>query len=88
MATTTKTVADANEPKMVRIRLFKDGERYKDDLPVILNGKCWMVKRGVAVEVPEAVAEIIEQQMEQDTNTAEMISRLSNDFKEKSKKYE
>ena len=31
----------------------------KDDVPVGVNGRTWLIKRGVEVEVPECVAEVL-----------------------------
>lgn len=45
--------------KMVKIRLFQDGDKYKDDVFVGWNGKDYLIKRGVNVEVPVGVAEIV-----------------------------
>ena len=46
--------------KNVRIRLFKDNSRYKGDLFVSVNGVNYKIRRGVEVEVPPAVAEVLE----------------------------
>ena len=34
------------------IRLFKDNERYRDDVFVSVNGRTFQIKRGVEVQVP------------------------------------
>lgn len=39
--------------------LFKDNNEYRFDLPVIVNGKAYLVKRGEPVRVPPEVAEVI-----------------------------
>lgn len=36
----------------------------KDDVAVILNGKTYLIKRGVCVEVPAGVAEILQRKEE------------------------
>ena len=36
---------------------FFDGERYKDDIIVTVNGKAWQIRRGVNVEIPRYVYE-------------------------------
>lgn len=48
------------EKKMVKIRLYKDSDKYRDDVQVIVNGKVYIVKRGMEVEVPDFVAEVLE----------------------------
>ena len=79
-----KEVAEAKkeaapEKKMVKIRLFKDAQsdKYRDDVTVGVNGTFYKIQRGVEVEVPEAVAEVLEHSFEQDQNTAMMIERLT-----------
>lgn len=54
---TTKT--DETKPKMVKIKLRKDRE-HQDDYTVGLNGEMFRIKRGVEVEVPEGVKEILD----------------------------
>ena len=54
------------EKKNVRIRLFKDNSRYKGDL--------FVIRRGVEVEVPPEVAEVLEHSQQQDEYTAARIA--------------
>lgn len=49
----------SKEPK-VKIKLFLDGDKYKDDVFVGVNGRTYLIKRGVEVEVPESVAKVLE----------------------------
>ena len=58
----------------VRIKLFKDNGRYKSDLFVSVNGVNYMIRRGVEVEVPRAVAEVLEHSQRQDDLTAARIA--------------
>ena len=58
----------------VRIRLFKDNGRYKGDLFVSVNGVNYKIRRGVDVEVPKAVAEVLEHSQRQDDLTAAHIA--------------
>lgn len=55
---TTKTVE-----KMVKIKLPLT-KSEKDDVPVGVNDRTWHIKRGVEVEVPECVAEVLQHQEE------------------------
>lgn len=64
----------------VRIKLFKDNGEYKDDLTIGLNGKMYKIQRGVEVEVPKGVAEIIKRSMESDQRTAALISELESQY--------
>lgn len=49
----------ASEKKTVKIRLPLTRE-LKDDEFVGVNGKTWLIKRGVDVEVPVEVMEVLE----------------------------
>ena len=60
--------------KTVRIHLFKDNGRYKDDLFVGVNGVNYMIQRCVDVEVPPEVAEVLEHSQMQDELTAARIA--------------
>ena len=62
--------------KMVKIRLFKDGGKYKHPVPVGVNGKQYLVQRGVEVEVPESVAEVLRNSMNQDEQAVGLMSDL------------
>ena len=58
----------------VRVKLFKDNGRYKGDLFVSVNGVNYKIRRGVEVEVPKAVAEVLEHSQRQDDLTAARIA--------------
>ena len=61
MAETKKT--EAPKEKMVKIRIPRTSAK-QEDVPVWVNERSWMIKRGVEVEVPECVAEVIRHQEE------------------------
>ena len=71
------------EEERVKIKLFKDNKDYKDDLTVGVNGKLYIIKRGIEVEVPKSVAEVIENSIKQDQETADMIESLVNETEQK-----
>ena len=48
------------------IRLFKDSQRYKAPVFVGVNGETYLIQRGVDVEVPKAVAEVLRHSEEMD----------------------
>ena len=61
MAEATKTATKATETakeKLVKIRIPRERDR-QDDVFVCINGRTWLIKRGVEVDVPECVAEAI-----------------------------
>lgn len=49
---------DANGEKLIKIRLPKE-RRDQEDVFVGVNERTWLTKRGVEVEVPECVAEVL-----------------------------
>lgn len=54
------------DPKeMVEIYLFLDGEKYKDDVFVAVNGKTFQIKRGETVKVPRYVKEVLDNSAKQ-----------------------
>ncbi len=66
MAQTKKTGSRPN----VKVRLFKDNGRYKNDVFVSVNGRNYQIRRGEEVEVPAEVAEVLEHSANQDALTA------------------
>lgn len=75
--------AAANEPadrKRVKIKLFKDSHEYKDDVFVSVNGERYQIQRGVEVEVPGYIAEVLEHSAEQDARTAELIEKIEAEY--------
>lgn len=54
-------MAEANKTekeKLIKIRIPR-GRDNQGDVFVGINGRTWLIKRGVEVEVPECVAEVI-----------------------------
>lgn len=84
MATNTKKETDRMREK-VTIRLFKDNGKYKDDLSVSVNGVTYQIKRGVPVDVPRFVADVIKESEIQDTKTANMLETMREEFEKKTK---
>ena len=50
---------NTNGEKLVRIRLPKE-RRDQEDVFVGVNERTWLIRRGIEVEVPECVAEALE----------------------------
>lgn len=70
---------------MVPIRLFKDNGKYKDDVFVAVNGERVQIKRGEMVKVKRMFAEVLDQSVNQDTATANLIDQESNRYAEEAK---
>lgn len=73
MAEKKTTASNPLNEKMVKITLFKDNNEYKDDLFVARNGETYLIQRGVEVEVPEGIAQIIENSIAMDRLAADRI---------------
>lgn len=86
----TETVK-AEEPQvdpmyeLIEIQLFKDSRRYKEDLKVFVNGRNWVIQRGVPVKVPRYVALVIQQSQRQDQASDNMILHLQDSYEEKTR---
>ena len=61
MAEVKKT--EAPKEKMIKIRIPRV-KANQEDVFVSVNERTWIVKRGVEVEVPECVAEVLRHQEE------------------------
>ncbi len=77
-----KNQAAPSGPKFVKIKLFKDNDKYKDDVFVAVNGRSYQIKRGEDVEVPDFVAEVLERSMKQDAATANLIESESSRYRQ------
>lgn len=76
---------DAYLHELVEIQLFKDNRRYKDDVKVFVNGKNWVIQRGVPVKVPRYVANVIYRSQKQDMASDAMITSLAQRYEERTK---
>lgn len=68
-----KPFAPAISEERVTVKLFRDNGRYAADMFVGVNGVGYQIKRGIPVEVPRVVAEVLAQSEAQDAATALMI---------------
>ena len=65
------TTANTTEPKVVKEKLVKfripKTKENQDDVFVSVNDRTWLIKRGVEVEMPECVYEVLmhQQRMEE-----------------------
>lgn len=62
-ATTTKTTNTTNTKKMVKIKIPRT-KTDQEDVFVSVNMETFLIKRGVEVEVPDYVAEVLQHQEE------------------------
>lgn len=80
MATDTKNTKATTTEKMVKIRIPRT-KADQEDVTVWVNMRSWLIKRGVEVEVPECVAEVLRHQEEM----LETIMLFEDDAKKKKK---
>ncbi len=72
--------ADADLNRKVTVHLFKDNSQYKDAMYVSVNDQNYMIPRGVDVEVPWYVAEVIYRSVDGDQQNADMMRKLEEDY--------
>lgn len=70
--TATPVIPDKDK---VDFYAFKDNDKYKDDIFVAVNGRSFKIQRGKHVRIPRYVAEVLENGMDQDAKTANLIER-------------
>ena len=81
-----KTEADVNQhPSTVKIKLYKDRGKYANDVVVIINGMSFLIKRGVEVEVPYEVAEVLRNSDDLRAQTVDMMYDMQSDYESKSR---
>lgn len=59
--------------ELVAVKLFKDNDRYRDDVYVAVNGHNCVIKRGEWVMVKRKFALVLDQSEIQDMKTAAML---------------
>jgi len=66
----------------VAVKLFRDNDRYKDDVYVAVNGQNCIVKRGEWVKIKRKFALVLDQSEVQDMQTAEYLEAEQTKFRE------
>ena len=64
----------------VSVKLFRDNDRYKDDVYVAVNGKNCVIKRGEWVRIKRKFALVLDASEIQDMKTAEFLEREQKRF--------
>lgn len=73
------------EEELVSVQLFKDSEKYKNDVTLHVNGQRVTIQRGKVVRIKRKFAEVLEHSQMQDAQTADLITRKQDEFKSQSK---
>lgn len=66
--------------ELVEVRLFKDNNKYKDDVFVSVNGENCVIKRGEKVMIKRKFADVLERSDLQDFETSKLIEQKSEEF--------
>ena len=86
MAETKEKKVDLDE--LVPFEAFKDNDKYKDDITVIVNGKIWRIQRGVEVMIPRYVYNVIKQSEKQDLAATNFAEAKQQAYKKSSRNFE
>lgn len=66
--------------ELVEVKLFKDNNKYKDDVYVAVNGENCNIKRGERVMVKRKFAHVLDNSDMQDYETSLLIEKKSSEF--------
>lgn len=66
--------------ELVEVKLFKDNNKYKDDVFVSVNGENCVIKRGEKVQVKRKFAQVLDCSDLQDYETSKLIEKKSSEF--------
>ena len=66
--------------ELVEVKLFKDNNKYKDDVYVSVNGENCVIKRGERVKVKRKFAAVLDNSDMQDYETSMLIEKKSSEF--------
>lgn len=66
--------------ELVEVKLFKDNNKYKDDVYVSVNGENCVIKRGEKVKIKRKFAEVLDKSDLQDYETSLLIEKKSGEF--------
>ena len=83
-----QTSPQGNTNELVAIKLFYDGEKYKDDVFVAVNGRRFLIKRGETVMVPEYVKEVLDNSQKQDASARCYMEEESEKARERFKEFD
>ena len=79
-----ETPVDPGE-ELVTVQLFKDNDKYRDDLFVAVNGERILIQRGVPVQIKRKFAEVIEHSQLQDQQTDALMQRMADEYEKVTK---
>lgn len=71
----------------VAFKAIYDGDKYKDDITVTVNGKNFQIKRGVRVMVPRYILNVLEDHERQQAEAANTSERYNQQYQDKEKQF-
>ncbi len=66
--------------ELVEVKLFRDNNKYKDDMFVCVNGENCQIRRGERVMIKRKFADVLDKSDAQDYETSMLIEKKSNEF--------
>ena len=66
--------------ELVEVKLFKDNNKYKDDVVVGVNGVICQIRRGEKIKVKRKYADLLDKSDIQDYETSMLIEKKSSEF--------
>ena len=66
--------------ELVEVKLFKDNNKYKDDVFVSVNGENCLIKRGERVKIKRKFAHVLDNSDKQDYETSLLIEQKSGEY--------
>ena len=85
MATNKPNVKKDDPNELVEFEAFYDGDKYKDDIYVAVNGRRFQIKRGEKVMIPRYVYQEILNSEAQDKAAARLMEQESTKFANESR---
>lgn len=76
-----------SDDDLVTIQLFRDNDKYKNDVFVAVNGQSCLIQRGKPVQIKRKFARVLEQSMSQDIAASELMDQEEKEFERQSKLY-
>ena len=67
--------------ELVEVKLFRDNNKYKDDVFVAVNGENCVIKRGETVKIKRKFAAVLEASDLQDYETSKLIDQKTSEYK-------
>ena len=80
MAENTKNTKKTESEELVEVRLFKDSEKYKDDVFVAVNGESCLIRRGETVKIKKKFAKAIENAVAQQEYAAKLNENIKSNY--------